>query len=189
MRLCLQASLLPSSTQSEVWRSETFILSCSRSSSLTANPSDHGAVHCGSPQKQREPSSVSSQTRCQDEKSSRRLGPTDQQQCAVTWGRCRLTAAVTGSDSTGTPECTWVYTHRPTAVSPHLAPCCSARVLTNWHRQAVQFSSHLTHTTRLHSRLRLSSHTNTENATFVQLVAGLRLKTCIIDTFPVDGNS
>lgn len=73
---------------------------------------------------------------------------------------------------------TWVFlslTHRPAAVSPHLAPCWTAWALTNWHRQSVRFSSHLTHTSRLPSSLRLplDTHTLTQyNCTiFLQLVA------------------
>lgn len=77
-------------------------------------------------------------------------------------------------DSTGTPDCAWVYTHRPTAVSLHFAPCCTARDLTNWHRQAVQFSSHLTHTSRLHLSLRLPSHIVTQS-NFCALRAECRL--------------
>lgn len=109
-----------------------------------------------------------------DEKFLHGLDPTDQQQCAVTRGRWRLTAAPTGLDSTGTPDCAWVYTHRPTAVSLHFAPCCTARDLTNWHRQAVQFSSHLTHTSRLHLSLRLPSHIVTQS-NFCALSAECRL--------------
>lgn len=137
----------------ESWREsplrKTFILSCSCFSTL----SDCGAVHCGCWQEQTELRFESSQTRCQDEKSLHRLGLTDQQQCAVTRGRCRLSAAVTDLDSTGTPERTWVFAHRSTAVSAHSAPCCTARALINWHRQAVQFSSHLSHTSQLHLSL------------------------------------
>lgn len=149
----------------ETWRKspsrKTFILSCSCSSTLnTSNLSDYRAVHCGCWQEQTELRFESSQTRRQDEESLHRLGLTDQQQCAVTRGRCRLTAAVNGLDSTGTPECTWVCAHRPAAVSPHLASCCTARALTNWHRQAVQFSSHLTHTSQLHWSLRPPLHTH-----------------------------
>lgn len=62
---------------------------------------------------------------------------------------------------------TWVFLNfhalRPTAVSLHLASRCTARVLTNWQRQAVQFSYHLTHTSWLHSALVLLPHTLTQS--------------------------
>lgn len=133
-----------------------------------------GQYTVGSWQQKTELRFESSQVRCHDEKFLHGLDPTDQQQCAVTRGRWRLTAAPTGLDSTGTPDCAWVYTHRPTAVSLHFAPCCTARDLTNWHRQAVQFSSHLTHTSRLHSSLRLPSHIVTQS-NFCALSAECRL--------------
>lgn len=133
-----------------------------------------GQYTVGSWQQKTELRFESSQVRCHDEKFLHGLDPTDQQQCAVTRGRWRLTAAPTGLDSTGTPDCAWVYTHRPTAVSLHFAPCCTARDLTNWHRQAVQFSSHLTHTSRLHLSLRLPSHIVTQS-NFYALSAECRL--------------
>lgn len=134
-----------------------------------------GQYTVGSWQQKTELRFESSQVRCHDEKFLHGLDPTDQQQCAVTRGRWRLTAAPTGLDSTGTPDCAWVYTHRPTAVSLHFAPCCTARDLTNWHRQAVQFSSHLTHTSRLHSSLRLPSHIVTQS-NFCALSGRMQIK-------------
>lgn len=62
---------------------------------------------------------------------------------------------------------TWVclnfHALRPTAVSLHLASRRTARVLTNWQRQAVQFSCHLTHTSWLRSALVLLPHTLTQS--------------------------
>lgn len=126
---------------------------------ITSYLSGCDAVHRGRWQEQTELRSERTQTRCQDEKSLHWLGLTDQQQCAVTRGWSRLTPAVTGSDSTGTPECTQAYAHRATAVSSHLAPCCTTRALINWHRQTVQFIFLLTLSQDVSGCLYTQTHT------------------------------